>query len=88
MLFGVLLKTLSAHCASPGRLAKYKRQFERMTRPLGENPAAFAIELEMLARKAFVDVDASVFNWCAIDSLLARKISLYADIYIVWAQTL
>ena len=28
---GVLLKTLSAHYASPGRLAKYKRQFERMT---------------------------------------------------------
>ena len=25
---GVLLKTLSAHYASPGRLAKYKRQFE------------------------------------------------------------
>ena len=43
---GVLLKTLSAHYASPGRLAKYKRQFEIMTRPL--------------ARKAFVDVDASV----------------------------
>ena len=33
---GVLLKTLSAHYASPGRLAKYKRQFERMTRPPGE----------------------------------------------------
>ena len=31
-----------------------------MTRPLGDDPAAFAIELETLARKAFVDVDASV----------------------------
>ena len=31
ILPGVLLKTLSAHYASPGRLAKYKRQFERMT---------------------------------------------------------
>ena len=57
---GVLLKTLSAHYASPGRLAKYKRQFERMTRPSGDDPAAFAIELETLARKAFVDVDAPV----------------------------
>ena len=57
---GVLLKTLSAHYASPGRLAKYKRQFERMTRPPGDDPAAFAIELETLARKAFVDVDATV----------------------------
>ena len=36
---GVLLKTLSAHYASPGRLAKYKRQFERMTRPPGDDPA-------------------------------------------------
>ena len=52
ILPGVLLKTLSAHYASPGRLAKYKRQFEIMF--------AFAIELETLARKAFVDVDASV----------------------------
>ena len=37
---GVLLKTLSAHYTSPGRLAKYKRQFERMTRPPGDDPAA------------------------------------------------
>ena len=29
-------------------------------RPPGDDPAAFAIELETLARKAFVDVDASV----------------------------
>ena len=60
VLPGVLLKTLSAHYASPGRLAKNKRQFERMTRPPGDDPAAFAIELETLARKAFVDVDASL----------------------------
>ena len=60
VLPGVLLKTLSVHYASPGRLAKYKLQFERMTRPPGDDPAAFAIELETLARKAFVDVDASV----------------------------
>ena len=32
VLPGVLLKT---HYASPGRLARYKRQFERMTRPPG-----------------------------------------------------
>ena len=60
ILPGVLLKTLSSHYASPGRLAKHKRQFERMTRPPGDDPAAFAIELETLARKAFMDVDASV----------------------------
>ena len=50
VLPGVLLKTLSTHYASPGRLA----------RSLGDDPVAFAIELETLARKAFVDVDTSV----------------------------
>ena len=34
--------------------------FKKMIRPSGEDPAAFAIELETLARKAFVDVEASV----------------------------
>ena len=57
---GVLLETLSAHYTSPGRLAKYRRQFEQMIRPPGEDPAAFAIALETLAPKAFVDVDAAV----------------------------
>ena len=57
---GVLLETLSAHYTSPGRLTKYRRQFEQMIRPPGEDPAAFAIALETLARKAFVDVDAAV----------------------------
>ena len=57
---GVLLETLSAHYTSPGRLAKHRRQFEQMTRPPGEDPAAFAIALETLARRAFVDVDAAV----------------------------
>ena len=31
---GVLLETLSAHYTSPGRLAKYRRQFEQMIRPV------------------------------------------------------
>ena len=57
---GVLFETLSAHYTSPGRLAKRRRQFEQMTRPPGEDPAAFAIALETLARRAFVDVDAAV----------------------------
>ena len=41
ILPGVLLKTLSTHYASPGRFAKYKRQFERITRPPGDDPVAF-----------------------------------------------
>ena len=56
----MLLETLSAHYTSPGRLAKHRRQFEQMTRPPGEDPAAFAIALETLAQRAFVDVDAAV----------------------------
>ena len=56
----VLVETLTAHYTSPGRLAKHRHQFEQMTRSPGEDPAAFAIELETLARRAFVDVDAAV----------------------------
>ena len=37
---GVLLETLSARYTSPGRLAKYRRQFERMIRPPGERPGS------------------------------------------------
>ena len=57
---GVLVETLTAHYTSPGRLAKHRRQFEQMTRQPGEDPAAFAIALETLARRAFVDVDPAV----------------------------
>ena len=57
---GVLVETLTAHYTSPGRLAKHRRQFEQMQRPPGEDPAAFAIALETLARRAFVDVDPAV----------------------------
>ena len=57
---GVLIETLTAHYTSPGRLAQRRRQFEQMTRPLGEDPAVFAIALETLARRAFVDVEPTV----------------------------
>ena len=51
---------LSEHYGSPGRLAEYRRQFESASRSPGDDPSVFAIELETLARRAFVDVDASV----------------------------
>ena len=66
---GVLLETLSAHCTSPGRLAMHRRQFEQMTRP----PAAFAIALETLARRAFVDVDAAVRLQLVRDKFIAGQ---------------
>ena len=41
---------------SPGRLADYRRQFEKTTRTAGEDPSMFATALETLAVKAFGDM--------------------------------
>ena len=51
-----LVDALSAHYGSPGRLADYRRQFERTTRAAGEDPSIFATALETLAVKAFGDM--------------------------------
>ena len=51
-----LVDALTAHYGSPGRLADYRRQFERTTRTVGEDPAIFARALETLAVKAFGDM--------------------------------
>ena len=40
-------------------MADYKRQFERAFRRPGDDPSVFAIELETLAWRAFVDIDSS-----------------------------
>ena len=48
-----LVGALSAHYGSPGRLADYRRQFERTTRTSGKDPSIFATALEILAIKAF-----------------------------------
>ena len=45
-----LVDALSAHYGSPGRLADYRRQFEKTTRSAGKTP------LETLAVKAFGDM--------------------------------
>ena len=50
------MDALTAHYGSPGRLADYRRQFERTTRTVGEDPAIFAMALETLAAKAFGDM--------------------------------
>ena len=49
---------LAAQYGSPGRLADYRRQFEKTTRTVGEDPARFATALETLAVKAFGDMGA------------------------------
>ena len=55
---GLLIK--SDHYNSPWRLADYKRQFQRVVRRRGDDPSIFAIELETLARRAFIDIDISI----------------------------
>ena len=57
---GLLIKSLSDHYNSPGRLADYKRQFQRVVLRRGDDPSIFAIELETLARRAFIDIDISI----------------------------
>ena len=51
-----LVDALSSHYGSPGRLADYRRQFEKTTRSAGEDPSIYAIALETLAVKAFWDM--------------------------------
>ena len=51
-----LTDALSSHYGSPGRLATYRRQFDKTARKPGEDPANFGITLETLAVKAFGDI--------------------------------
>ena len=55
-----LINSLSDHYNSPGRRAEYKRQFQRVAQQPGDDPSIFAIELETLTRKAFLDVDIKI----------------------------
>ena len=55
-----LINSLSDHYNSPGRRAEYKRQFQRVARQPGDDPSIFAMELETLARNAFMDVDLTI----------------------------
>ena len=52
MLPGFLVNSLSDHYNSPRRLAQYRVSFRGHF-----DPSIFAIELETLARRAFVDID-------------------------------
>ena len=51
-----LVGALTAHYGSPGRLADYRRQFERTVQTSGEDPSIFETALKMLAIKAFGDI--------------------------------
>ena len=51
-----LTDALSSHYGSPGRLASYRRQFDKTERKPDQDPANFGITLETLAIKAFGDI--------------------------------
>ena len=55
-----LIDSLSDHYNSPGCRAEYKHQFQRVVRRPEDDPSVFAIELEMLAWRAFIDIDSSI----------------------------
>ena len=48
-----LTDALSSHYGLPGRLANYRREFDKTVRKRGADPSNFAITLETLAIKAF-----------------------------------
>ena len=72
---------LTAHYGSPGRLADYRRQFEKLTRAAGTDPSIFAIELETLAMKAF-----GVMSQMACLRLVRDRL-IYIYIYFVLQYT-
>ena len=55
-----LTDALSSHYGSPGRLANYRREFDKTVRKPGEDPSNFAIALETLAVKAFGDMGQTI----------------------------
>ena len=61
-----LVAALTDHYGSPGRLAEYRRQLERATRTVGEDPAIFATALETLAVKARLHLIREVVDRCRV----------------------
>ena len=56
VLPGGLVEALTEHYSSPGRLADYRRRFEKAFREPGSDPSVFVVELETLAMRAFGDL--------------------------------
>ena len=85
MVPGFLIKSFSDHYNAPGRLAEYKRQFQRAFRRPGDDPSIFAIELEMLAQRAFVDIDTSIQLQMVRDHFIMDRRNVHsAHILTVW----
>ena len=56
VLPGGLVDALTEHYSSPGRLADYRRWFERASQEPGSDPSVFAVGLETLAMRVFWDL--------------------------------
>ena len=61
-----LVDALSAHYGSPGRLADYRRQFEKTTRTAGEDPSIFAIAWGYGADGASAANPRSLYSSCEL----------------------
>ena len=68
-----LSRGLSDYYNSPGRLATFRRQFERATRRPGMDPATFATELEILAVRGFGDMGKRARDWMIRDRFIAAQ---------------
>ena len=79
VLSGVLMRSLSEHYGSPGRLAEYKHQFRRAFRRPDDDQSVFGIELETHRYS---------YRWCGIASSTDRPSAPSADISTVWAMIL
>ena len=73
VLSGVLLDVLTEHYSSPGRLADYRRRFERVSQVPGSDPSVFAVELETLAMRAFGDLSLSARLQLVRDRFIAGQ---------------
>ena len=67
------MDALAAHYGSPGRLADYRRQFEKTTRTVGEDPVRFVRVLETLVVKAFGDMGRTAQLHLIWDRFIAGK---------------
>ena len=67
-----LTDALSAQYGSPGRLANYRREFDKTVRTPEEDPSNFAIALETLAVKAFGDMGQVASLRLICDRFIAR----------------
>ena len=66
-----LVGVLTDHYGLPGRLADYRRQFERTVRRDGEDPSDLAVALETIAVKAFRDMGPNARTCLIRDSFIA-----------------